>query len=92
MSDSEEQIEEARRVVRVTSKGKKTRRIKCRKGFKLNSKGTACVPMSGSEKAQKKRSIKKAIRTKRAKGAGAAKRATRKRLKALKKRKSMGVK
>ena len=87
-----ENLDEMKRVVRVTSKGKKIRRIKCKKGYKLNSAGTSCVPMSGSEKISKKKAIRKAIKTKKAKGAGAAKRAVRKRLKALKKRKSMGIK
>ena len=88
MSD---QIEEARKVTRVNSKGKKTKRVKCKKGFKFNSKGTSCVPMSGSEKSSKKRSIRKAVRTKRSKGSGAKKRSQYKRKKALKKRSSMGL-
>lgn len=86
------QIEEARRVIRVNSKGKKTRRLKCRKGFKLNDKGTSCIPQSGSEKSTKRQSIKKAIRTKRSQGSGAKRRANIKRQKALRKRKAMGVK
>ena len=86
-----EQVEEARRVVRVSSKGKKTRRIKCRKGFKLSSNGKTCVPISGSEKASKRKAMKKAVRTKRAAGTGAKKRTTRKRLKAMRKRKSYNL-
>lgn len=86
-----EQIEEARRVVRVNSKGQKTRRVKCRKGFKLSSNGKTCVPISGSEKASKRKAIKKAVRTKRAAGTGAQKRTTRKRLKAMRKRKSYNL-
>lgn len=93
MSDSDDQIqiEEARRVTRVSSKGKKTKRIKCRKGYKLSSSGKSCVPISGSEKSKKRRSMKKAVRTKRQKGSGLKRRTTRKRLRALKKRKSMGL-
>jgi hypothetical protein len=86
-----EQIEEARRVVRVNSKGQKTRRIKCRKGFKLSSNGKTCVPITGSEKASKRKATRKAIRSKRAAGSGAKKRATRKRLKAMRKRKSYNL-
>jgi hypothetical protein len=88
MSD---QIEEARRVVRVNSKGKKTKRIKCRKGYKLSANGKTCAPQSGSEKATKRKSVKKAVRTKRASGSGKKKMATRKRLKAMRKRKSMNL-
>lgn len=87
-----EQIEEAaRRVVRVDSKGKKTRKLKCRKGFKLSSNGKSCVPITGSEKATKRKAIRKAVRTKKAAGSGAKKRATRKRLKAMRKRKSYNL-
>lgn len=85
-----DQIEEARRVTRVTSKGKKTKRIKCRQGFKLNSAGTSCVPVTGSEKATKRKAVKKAVRTKRANPSGQ-RQAKRKRLKAMKKRKSYGL-
>lgn len=88
MSD---QLEEARRVVRVNSKGVKTRKTKCRKGFKVSSNGKSCVPISGGEKATKRKAIKKAIRTKKAGGSGAKNRANRKRQKALRKRKSMGI-
>jgi|AntRauTorcE11898_2_1112593.scaffolds.fasta_scaffold09176_2 hypothetical protein len=86
-----EQLEEARRVVRVNSKGKKTRKTKCRKGFKVSSNGKSCVPISGADKAKKKRAVKKAVRTKKSKGGGAKTRANRKRLKAMRKRKSMNL-
>lgn len=86
-----EQLEEAKRVIRVDSRGKKTRRIKCRKGYKLSSNGKTCVPMSGSEKSSKRKSIKKAIRTKKASGSGKRKLATRKRLKAMRKRKNYNL-
>jgi hypothetical protein len=87
----DEQIEEARRVIRVSSTGKKTKRIKCRKGFKLSSNGKTCVPITGSEKSSKRKAIKKAVRTRRAAGGGAKKSATRKRLKAMKKRKNYNL-
>lgn len=82
------QIEEAKRVIRVTSKGERTRRLKCRRGFKRE--GDRCVPLSGSEKATKRVAIRKAVRTKRADVAGK-RRATRKRLKAMRKRKAYGL-
>lgn len=83
-----EQIEEAQRVVRVTAKGEKIRRIKCRAGFRLE--GNRCVPMTGSEKQTKRLAILRAVRTKRA-DIGGQKRAVRKRLRALSKRKAMGI-
>lgn len=88
MSEENTQLEEARRVTRVTSKGEKIKKVKCRSGFKR--KGNTCVPITGSEKASKKRAIKKAVRTKKA-SPSTQKRASRKRLKAMKKRKSLGL-
>ena len=88
MSEELDQIEEARRVTRVSSKGEKTRRLKCRSGFKRE--GDRCVPMSGSEKRTKTKALRKAVRTKRGNPAGQ-KRASRKRLKAMRKRKSYGL-
>lgn len=85
----EELTEAAKRVVRVDSKGRKTRKLKCRKGYKL--KGKSCVPITGSEKARKRKATKKAVRTRKASGSGARKRSTRKRLKAMRKRKSYNV-
>lgn len=76
-------------VIKVTSKGKRTRKIKCGKGYHLVN--GSCVPMTGSEKAKKKRAIKKAVRTKKAAGAGAKRRSVKARLKAMKKRKGMGL-
>lgn len=84
----DDQLEEARRVVRVDSKGRKTRKIKCRSGYKRE--GNRCVRISGSERAKKRRSIKKAVRTRRS-SPGSQKRASRKRLKAMRKRKSYGL-
>ena len=88
---SEQITEAAKRVIRVDSKGRKTKKMKCRKGFKLAPNGKSCVPITGSEKANKRKAIKKAVRTKRAAGSGKKKITTRKRLKAMKKRKSYNL-
>lgn len=88
MTEENLQIEEARRVTRVDSKGRKTRKIKCKRGFKRS--GNSCVPITGSEKASKKRATRKAVRTKRQQP-GSQRRASRKRLKAMRKRKSYGL-
>jgi hypothetical protein len=82
-------LDEARKKVRVNSKGKKTRKVKCKKGYKVSSSGSSCVPMSGKEKSSKRRSTRKAVRTKKANPASK-NRANRKRRKALKKRKNYG--
>lgn len=78
-------------IVKVNSKGQKRRRVKCKKGFKLNPKGTACVPISGGAKQKKKLATKKATRTKKQAGAGAKNKANRLRARANKRRKSMGL-
>lgn len=88
MSDESQQLDEVKKKIRVDSKGKKTKRIKCKPGFKINANGTGCVPMSGSEKQSKRKAIKKAVRTRKSKSQAQAKR---KRIKALKKRKALGV-
>lgn len=85
------EIHESRLITKVNSKGVKTKRIKCRSGFKLSSNGKSCVPITGAEKARKKRAIKKALRTKKQGGQSLKNRTNRKRLKALKKRKSFGL-
>lgn len=86
------QLEEARIITKVTSRGEKTKRVKCRRGFKLSPDGKTCIPITGSEKQAKKKSIRKAIRTKKAKGKAAQVKANKKRLKAMKKRKAFGLK
>jgi len=83
-----EQVEERKIVYKVTSKGKKTKRIKCRPGYKLVD--NRCVKIQGAEKVAKRKAIRQAIRTKKADLAGK-KRAVKKRLKAMKKRKSYGL-
>lgn len=78
-------------ITKVNARGDKKRRVKCRPGYKLNAAGTSCVPISGSEKASKRMAIRKAMRTKRAKGTALQMRAKRKRLKAMRRRKSYGL-
>lgn len=84
-----EELDEVKKKIRVDSKGKKTKRVKCKPGYKANSKGTSCVPMSGKEKVRRKKAAKKSVRKKKSKSQAGA---NRKRIKAMKKRKSLGVK
>lgn len=88
---SETQLDESKIITKVNSRGEKRRRVKCRPGYKLNEKGTSCVPITGGEKATKRRAIRKAIRTKRSMGTAFKTRVKRKRLKALRKRKAFGL-
>lgn len=82
-------MDESKIITKVRSDGSKIKRKKCKPGFVLRN--GQCVPMSGSEKAEKKKSIRKAVRTKKQGGESLKRRTTRKRLKAMKKRKSYGL-
>lgn len=84
---SDELIEKT--ITKVDSKGRKTRRKKCKRGYKLD--GNRCVRVTGSEKSKKKKAIRKAVRTKKSQGGSSRKRTTKKRLRALKKRKNYGL-
>jgi hypothetical protein len=88
-TDIYDNIYEVKRVVKVNSKGKRRIKMKCRKGFKWT--GGKCHKISGSEMTTKRRAIKKAVRTKKAKGSGFNRIMTRKRNKAMKKRKGLGL-
>jgi hypothetical protein len=79
-------------ITKVNYLGQKKRRIKCPPGYKLNDTGTSCVPISGGDKAAKRLAMRKAIRTKRSKGVALQKRTNRKRIRAMKKRKQLGLK
>ncbi len=85
-----ETLDEIKRRIKVNSKGKRRIKMQCKKGFKFD--GTKCVKISGSELVNKRRAIRKAVRTKRSKGSGFQKRVARLRNRAIRKRRGMGVK
>ena len=90
---NEETLEERRIKIRVTSKGNKIRRIKCPPGRivkNVNGRQT-CVTPTGRQKMKKKISVRKAVRTKKAKGAGYKRKTNFKRQRAVRKRKQMGI-
>ena len=89
----EETLEERKIVIRVTSKGERIKRVTCGNGRiakKVNGK-IVCVTPTGRERLTKKLAMKRAVRHKKAKGAGYKKRVNFKRQKALRKRKLMGL-
>lgn len=90
---SEEALTEARIKIRVTSRGQKLRRIKCPPGRILKTVNGVkqCVTPSGRQRLVKKLAAKQMVRTKRAKGTGAAKRANFRRQRAIKRRKAFGL-
>lgn len=85
----EETIEEVKRRIKVNAKGKRRIKMQCKKGFKFD--GKKCVKIAGSDLVTKRKAIRKAVRTKRAKGSGFQKRIARLRNRAIKKRNSMGI-
>lgn len=91
MEDIEEdQLDEIKRTVKVNSRGKRRIKMKCKKGYKFD--GRKCVKISGKELVNKRRAIRKSIRTKRSKGSGYKKRIVRLTKRAVRKRRSMGLK
>lgn len=89
MSDDEE-LDEVARKIKVNSKGARRIKMKCKKGFRFD--GKKCVPIMGSEKTNRRRAIRKAVRTKKALGSGYQKRVVRLRKRAMTKRQAMGLK
>lgn len=85
-------LQELKRKIKVSSAGKKRIKIQCSKGFKWDANKNVCVKISGDELAKKRKSIKKSVLTKKAMGSTFRARVNRKTKKALKFRKSFGLK
>jgi hypothetical protein len=77
-----------KRRIRISATGKKRIKIVCPAGSK--STGTKCVRMSSSEKLNRKKGIRFAVRTKKA-SSGKQKMAVRAMKRAMKKRKARGL-
>ena len=93
LSEDAEELEERKIVIRINSKGQRLRRITCGNGRvarKVNGR-LVCVTPTGRERLTKKLALKRAVRTKKAKGAGYKKRVNFKRQRAIRKRKAMGL-
>lgn len=89
----EETLSEARFIIRVNARGKRSRKLRCPKGKVVKSVNgrKVCMNQGGAAKLKKKLAIRKSLRTKRSKGTGAKKRANIKRQRALKRRHAMGL-
>lgn len=77
-------------IIKVNAKGVRRKKLQCPSGQKLVN--GACKPITSKEKLSRKKGLRKAVKTKKAKGAGAARKSLKLRLKARKKRKSQGLK
>lgn len=84
---------ERRMKIKVNSKGVKTKRIICGKGRVLKTIGgrQVCLVQTGAAKAKKKIAIRRAIRTKKAKGPGYSRKINIKRQRGIRRRKAMGI-
>lgn len=74
-------------IVKVNSSGQKTKRKKCQSGFKLSADGRSCVKIAAREKLNRSKGAKRS-KIKRRSGQAATKR---KRLKAVKHRRRLGL-
>lgn len=83
------ELDEVKRRIKINAKGKRRIKMQCKKGFKFD--GKKCVKISGAELVNKRKAIRKAVRTKKSKGSGFQKRVARLRNRAMKKRRNMGV-
>jgi hypothetical protein len=91
MSESAERIDEVERKIKVTFRGKKWIKMQCPRGFRWNPDTKSCEKISGTELAKMRKSIRKALITKRSLGIAYRKRIIRKMRKALRYRKQMGL-
>lgn len=87
-----EYISEVRRRIKINFRGRKKIKMQCRKGFRWIAAKKACVKITGSEVALKRKAMRRMVRTKKAKGASFKARVNRKTKKAKRFRRSMGVK
>lgn len=90
--ESDEQIMEVLRKIRINSRGQKSIKMKCAKGFKWDESIRACLKITGSEVAVMRRASRKALLTKRAEGGALKVRFKRRINKAFRFRKLMGMK
>ncbi len=88
-TDISEDLHEIKRIIKINAKGQRRIKMQCRPGFRFD--GKVCVRIAGSELVTKKKAIRKAVRTKRQKGSGFARKVARLRNRATKKRRNMGL-
>ena len=85
-------ITEVRRRIKVDFRGKRRIKMQCRPGFVWDESTHACLKITGADVAQKRKSMRRAVRTRKSKGQSFKVRVLRKTRKAKRFRKSMGLK
>lgn len=91
IDDSNGTLMEVRRRVKVNFRGKRRVKMQCRPGFKWDATKRTCTKITGSEQAKKRKELRKAVRTKKAKGQAFKVRVQRKTKKAMRFRKALGI-
>lgn len=84
-------MDEQKVIDKVNAKGKRRRRLKCAPGFKLSADGSRCEVMNASERRTRKLGNRKAVRAKKRMGLGYNRKVERRKKKAMKFRKMMGL-
>lgn len=84
-------LEEQGIIDKVNAKGKRRRRLKCGPGFKLSADGSRCQVMKAGEKRDRRIGNRKAIRSKKRMGLGYGRKIERRKKKAMRFRKMMGL-
>lgn len=78
-------------IDKVNAKGRRRRRLKCAPGFKLSADGSRCEVMNAGERRVRKLGNRKAIRSKKRLGVGYQRKIERRKKKAMKFRRMMGL-
>lgn len=84
-------MDEQKVIDKVNAKGKRRRRLQCAPGFKLSADGSRCEVMVASERRTRKLGNRKAIRAKKRMGMGYQCKIERRKKKAMKFRRMMGL-
>lgn len=78
-------------IDKVNAKGKRRRRLKCGKGFKLSADGSRCEVMDAGQRRNLRMGNRKSIRSKKRMGVGYQRKIVRRQKKAMRFRKMMGL-
>lgn len=89
---NEPRIDELERKIRVNSRGVKTVKMKCNPGYKYNAAAKSCQKITGAELSTRRKSLRRAVLTKRSMGQSFKMRVVRKTRKAMRYRAALGLK
>lgn len=86
------ELNEVKRQIKVNSRGVKRIKMKCMRGYKWNPERKACEKITGQQLATNRKANRRAVLTKKSMGSTFKKRVIRKTKKAMRFRKSLGLK